>query len=78
MCIGHVDVKFSLHPSCQRIPSIQVTLLRLKNSGSKASDDQSSFQGMRSFFLKIFENFLEACLHFFGCFFFKALRFKRP
>jgi len=33
MCIGHVDVKFSLHPSCQLVPNIQVTLLRLKNDG---------------------------------------------
>lgn len=32
MCIGHVDVKFSLHSSCQFVPSIQVTLLRLKSS----------------------------------------------
>lgn len=41
MCVGHVDVKFSLHQSCQLIPSIQVTLLRLKNSSNTGSCSES-------------------------------------
>ncbi|XP_065205960.1 baculoviral IAP repeat-containing protein 6-like isoform X3 [Planococcus citri] len=47
MCIGHVDVKFSLHPTCQRIPSIQVTLLRLKNANGAKSDhdERAGFPG---------------------------------
>lgn len=26
--IGHVDVRFSLHPVCQELPTIQITLLK--------------------------------------------------
>ncbi len=42
MCIGHVDVKFSLHPSCQLVPNIQVTLLRLKKSNYGILCEQES------------------------------------
>lgn len=38
MCIGHVDVKFSLHPSCQLVPNVQVTLLKLKNGGKPCGE----------------------------------------
>lgn len=38
--VGHVDVKFSLHPMCSIAPNIQVTLLKQKqaNIGRQTSD----------------------------------------
>lgn len=70
MCVGHVDVKFSLHPSCQLVPNIQVTLLKLKNDGKmcdtrcKESTGDSAIFGEGSsasasspgWFLKCIEN----------------------
>lgn len=32
-CVGHVDVKFTLHPQCTNAPDIQVTLLKQNISG---------------------------------------------
>lgn len=42
-------MKFSLHPSCQLVPNIQVTLLRLKNDGkvcaqsTESTNDEATF-----------------------------------
>ena len=31
-CVGHVDIKFTLHPLCPAPPKIQLTLLRQSGS----------------------------------------------
>ncbi len=43
-CIGHVDVKFSLHPLCTSPPNIQVTLLKqnISNIGRHSMNGSSS------------------------------------
>ena len=43
-CVGHVDVKFSLHPMCTSCPDIQITLLKqnITSIGRQAASPTTS------------------------------------